>query len=163
MKVPSRRLAWSPPALVLALAAALAGPSGGCAAMGVKPPPEGRLLVDPQECTRSNGRPIMDIVGAGLSGGTAAIAFLVAVSEESSRDREAAPSWDPHFTSNPTPGLIVGTAALAVAAGFVASSHYGFSNTSACRRLYRETYEGPRYAPGAYPPWAPQSPVPAPQ
>lgn len=145
---------------VVALAAAVSS-SGGCSLLAVRtlPPPPASHLND---CTRSNGAPILDIIGTAGSGVTAVIALAGAAIVHQNAEHEIAPSWKPYHTEDTTPYLLTGLVAAAGAATYAASAYYGFKSTSACRAAYygttqRRAVDSPFLAPPGPPSWTPPS------
>lgn len=150
---------------VVALVAALSS-AGGCSFISIRPlpPPPSPDLGD---CTRSNGAPILDIIGTAVSGATAAIALGGAAIVHKNGENEIAPSWNAHRTEDATPYLVTGLVAAASTVTYGLSTHYGFRSTSACRKATRArqlpAVDSPLLAPSVMtaPAWVPE-PAPPP-
>jgi len=150
--------------VVVALAAALS-PAGGCSFISIRPLPP-RPSPDLGDCTRSNGAPIVDIIGTAVAGGTAVIALGGAAIVHQNGEHEIAPSWNAHRTEDATPYLVTGLVAAAGTVTYALSTHYGFKNTSACRKAtyasrHLPAIDAPLTAPWLAPTWVPE-PAPPP-
>lgn len=104
----------------------------GCSWIGVTPPPESVSEREPLPCTESNAAPIADTTGAVLGAGVAVLGVgLLADAQAPCTDAFCGVGRSAEQGAG---GIAIGAGVL-FGALYLASSSYGFSNTSRCREL----------------------------
>jgi hypothetical protein len=142
--------------LVGALALGLA--TTGCSYMVSRPPPA-RPLVSPDECSRSRGPVVGDVIGA-IETGSVAVLFLGAAGIQYVNNTEAVvPSWDAHPLSVDKALLIGSALSVAATAAFIASAGHGLDSARACDAARLDLY----WRSGTPPPQPPPPPKLPPQ